>query len=250
MSLDGLAPVIQPFFETELVVALGDPIKSGKEATVFRCRAHPRTGHAELALKVYRPRAHRSFKHDALYREGSMITRYGGGNTRPARAVRSGSSFGRTVDAATWCGREWEVLQTLHEAGVPVPAPVHATADAILMELFACDDGSTSPPLGAAELGPDDATWLFAAICDDLEHMLALHVVHGDLSPYNVLWNGAAYRLIDFPQAVDPRFNSSAPRLLARDLGHVARFCARFADIPDAGEVAADMWSRFERGEL
>lgn len=54
--LEELALFIEPFFERELIVELGEPIKSGKEATVFRCHAHPRTGHSQLALKVYRPR--------------------------------------------------------------------------------------------------------------------------------------------------------------------------------------------------
>ena len=42
-------------------------------------------------------------------------------------------------------------------------------------------------------------------------------MVHSDLSPYNVLWNGHEHRIIDFPQAIDPRFNSSAQRLLVLD---------------------------------
>ena len=87
-----LALFIEPFFERELIVELGEPIKSGKEATVFLCRAHPRTGHSQLALKVYRPRTHRSFKHDATYRQGTAVLRRGGGNTRQARALRAGSS--------------------------------------------------------------------------------------------------------------------------------------------------------------
>lgn len=232
--------VIRPFLEADLVVEVGEALKSGKEATVFHCIAHPRTGYAELALKVYRPRSRRSFKQEALYREGSTIHRIAGGNTRQARALRSGSAFGREVEGATWCGHEWEVLCTLHEAGLPVPAPVHHTEHAILMELFA------APTLHVARLDPAIAAQLFAAICNDVEHMLALHVLHGDLSPYNILWDGETYRIIDFPQAVDPRFNSHAPRLLARDLENLARFLGQ----PDGAAIAADMWSRFERGEL
>ncbi len=238
--------VIASLFEAELIVELGDPIKSGKEATVYRCRAHPRTGHDDVALKVYRPRAHRSFKHDAVYREGSTLMRIGGGNTRQARAVRRGSRFGREVEIATWGGHEWEVMQTLHAAGLPVPTPVHGSAEAILMELFACDDGSVAAPLHTAQLDAATATALFDSICDDIAHMLALHVLHGDLSPYNILWNGETYRIIDFPQAVDPRFHPSAAQLLARDIENVARFC----DVPDGAAIAAELWSCFERGEL
>jgi RIO kinase 1 len=249
-TLEGFQSIVQPFLDLELIWELGEPIKSGKEATVFRCAAHPRTGHTELALKVYRPRTSRSFKHDSVYREGSTALRFGGGNTRVARALRAGTSFGRSVQGSTWCGREWEVLCRLHEAGLRVPAPVHVESDAILMELFACADGSVAPQLGTAHLDPQSAADLFHAICIDIEDMLALHVLHGDLSPYNILWNGDAYRIIDFPQAVDPRFNSNAQQLLVRDLENVACFCSRFGDVPDARDVAADLWLRFQQGEL
>lgn len=249
-DVDGLAPVIQPFFDAALIVELGPTIKSGKEATVFACTAHPKTGHALLALKVYRPRTHRSFKNDAIYRRGSTIDRIGGGNTREARALRAGSRFGRQVQGSTWCGHEWEALCRLHDAGLPVPVPVHASADAILMELFTCEDDTAAPPLHTARLDAASASSLFETVCQDVEDMLALHLLHGDLSPYNILWNGSTYRIIDFPQTVDPRFNTDAPWMLARDLQNIARFCARFTDVPDANETAADMWRRFERGEL
>lgn len=247
---DGLAPILQPFLDEGLVLELGPPIKSGKEATVLRCTAHPRTGHHQLALKVYRPRTQRSFTNDSVYRDGSMIHRVGGGNTRAARALLAGSRFGRQVQSFTWCAHEWEILCQSHEAGLPVPEPVRMHGDAILMELFACEDGSTAPPLIQASLDAGTATALFEALCDDVEDMLALHVVHGDLSPYNVLWNGHEHRIIDFPQAVDPRFNSSAQRLLVRDLHNLARFCERFGEVADPTEIAADMWRRFEQGEL
>jgi RIO kinase 1 len=251
MSLDyaDLEAVAARFIDLNLISEVCEPIKSGKEATVYRCRGTPVTGHAQLALKVYRPRAQRAFKNDALYREGSMLYRIGGGNTRPARALRKGTRFGQDVQEATWTGREWAVLQRLHASVLPVPEPLHVANNAILMALFCCDDGSVAPPLASARLTPMQASGLFTALCADVERMLWLHVLHADLSPYNVLWNGGGYRIIDFPQAVDPRFNSSALPLLERDLVNVGRFCARFGPVPDASEVAAEIWDRFQRGE-
>jgi RIO kinase 1 len=117
------------------------------------------------------------------------------------------------------------------------------------MELFTTEDGGVAPPLITTHLSPEVASALFAALCADVERMLWLDVLHGDLSPYNVLWNGAGYRVIDFPQAVDPRFNGNALRLLQRDLDNVARFCARFGEVPDPATVAVEMWQRFQHGE-
>jgi RIO kinase 1 len=237
------------FIDLDLISEVCEPIKSGKEATVYRCRGTPASRHEQLALKVYRARAQRSFKNDARYREGSLIYRIGGGNTRAARALRSGSRFGRAVQESSWTAREWEVLRRLHAAGLRVPEPVHAADSAILMEL--CDDGEggVARPLASARLSAQLAPSLFEAVCDDVERMLWLDVLHADLSPYNILWSGDAYRIIDFPQAVDPRFNGNALSFLQRDLENVGHFCARFGQVPDPRQVALEMWERFQRGE-
>jgi RIO kinase 1 len=226
-----------------------EPIKSGKEANVYRCRGAPGSGHAQLALKVYRPGEERSFKRDAFYREGSTLFRIGGGQTRQARALRNGTRFGREVQEASWTAREWEVLSRLHSAGHAVPEPVHVAVDSLLMELFDDGQGGAAPPLATARPSPELAQSLFAALCDDVERMLAQHVLHGDLSPYNVLWNGEGYRIIDFPQAVDPRFHASAFALLERDLRNVGGFFGRFGPIPDPSLVAVEIWERYLRGE-
>ena len=244
-----LDEVIAPFLDLDLISEVCEPIKCGKEATVYRCRGGPASQERALALKVYRPRAERSFKNDAVYREGSLLERIGGGNTRAARALRTGTRFGRVVQEHSWTAREWEVLCRLHAAELCVPEPLHASGGAVLMELFTAEDGGVAPPLIAASLSPEIASALFAALCADVERMLWLDVLHGDLSPYNILWNGAGYRVIDFPQAVDPRFNGNALRLLQRDLHNVARFCARFSEMPDPARVAAEMWMRFQHGE-
>jgi len=240
---------IAPFLDLDLISELCEPIKSGKEATVYRCRGVPARGHTQLALKVYRRRDERLFKNDARYREGSLVYRIGGGNTRAARALHAGTRFGRTVQEATWTAREWEVLQRLHGAGLGVPEPVHATSRAILMELCVDGEGCVAHTLASVRLSPDIAFALFDAICSEVERMLRLDVLHADLSPYNILWTGEDYRIIDFPQAVDPRFNSNALAFLQRDIENVGRFCARFAEIPDPRVVALEIWSRFQRGE-
>jgi RIO kinase 1 len=250
VSYDPFESIIQSLIERALIIELLAPIKSGKEASVYRCRAHPSTGVEELALKMYRPREERSFKNDALYQEGRMLTRVGGGNTRAARAVRAGTTFGRKLRSATWSGHEAATLELLHDAGLCVPRPFDAVPGALLMELFATQEGHVAPALHQVRLQRREAAWLFDAICSDIERMLSLHVVHGDLSAYNVLVTGGEYRIIDFPQAVDPRFNPHAFTLLLRDLENIAHHCARFGPIRSPVHIAHDMWQRFRRGEL
>jgi RIO kinase 1 len=234
--------------DRQLIAGLGAPIKSGKEASDYRCASHPTTGGPDLALKVYRPIEHRGFRNDAVYWEGSEAVRKGAGNTREARALRKSSRFGRRYAAATWVEHEWRVLNRLWHHGLPVPRPVHLADGAILMELFTTAAGEPAPPLLGGDLARDVAAGLFASLCEVVDAMLALGLVHADLSPYNVLWNGEQYRVIDFPQAVDARFNRSARELLLRDVTRLAEFFARFGAAAAPGAVAEELWARYQPG--
>jgi len=74
--------------------------------------------------------------------------------------------------------------------------------------------------------------------------------VHADLSAYNVLyWQGRA-RIIDFPQAIDPRFNSNALSLLTRDIENICRYMSRYGVEHDARRIANQLWWRFKKAEL
>src|SRR5438309_7575984 len=105
------------FFYTEgLITEVLYTVKSGKEATVYCCQAHPSTGMELLAAKIYRPRNHRGFKNDAVYQEGRVIT-----NGQIRRAVQKKSRFGRQMQFGMWVNHEFEVLTALYRAGADVP---------------------------------------------------------------------------------------------------------------------------------
>lgn len=124
------------------------------------------------------------------------------------------------------------------------------TAGAVLMEWIGDAADAPAPQLKDVELDPDQAQPLFDRLVANVELWLACHVVHADLSPYNLLYQPERLVAIDFPQAVDPRVNPNAYALLARDLDHVCRFFARYRVRADAGALAADLWDRFHRGAL
>ena len=239
-------PSLETFIARGLITEVLGPVKSGKEATVFCCRAGPSTGVSHLAAKVYRPGARRSFKNDAVYQDGYWGWQQ---NTRATRAFKNKSAFGREVQQGVWIHREWATLERLHAAGVAVPRPIACADDAILME-FCGEDGVAAPPLHAVRLDAAAARDLLDLLLWNVERMLGLHVVHGDLSPYNILCAPPCVHVIDFPQAVDPRFNQSAFRLLARDVESVVGHCVRYGARADAGAIAASLWRRFLDGAI
>lgn len=217
-------------------------VKSGKEATVYRCTRRE-TG-ALVAVKVYRGTDVRGFANDAQYREGRLRRK-----TRYSRAIETKTRRGREFAFGAWVHDEYETLRTLHAAGADVPAPYALRERAIVMEYIG-DDDEPAPALANVRLAQGDARDALAAILRNVELALACDRVHGDLSPFNVLYWEGRVRLIDFPQAVDPRFNSNARALLERDIGNICAYFQRDGLAVDGLGIARDLWSRFIRSEL
>jgi RIO kinase 1 len=81
--------------------------------------------------------------------------------------------------------------------------------------------------------------------------MLDFHRIHGDLSPFNILYWDGRPRIIDLPQAVDARMNANSYRLLCRDVENVCRFFAKAGvATPDPWRTATRLWDRYIHGEL
>jgi RIO kinase 1 len=219
-------------------------LRSGKEATVFVCRAGPSAGGGLLAAKVHRDRGHRTFRNDAGYLNGRSF-----GKHRENRAVRTKTRFGREVQAAAWVGAEHESLRLAFHAGVDVPEPVAASPGALVMRFVGDEDGA-APQLREARLHRTLAREVFDRLLDDVERLLAAHLVHGDLSAYNVLWWEERPWIIDFPQAVDARTNRNAHELLDRDVANVCRWAAGYGIDRNAEGLSSSLWHRYLTGRL
>jgi RIO kinase 1 len=75
-------------------------------------------------------------------------------------------------------------------------------------------------------------------------------VVHGDLSPFNILvWEGRI-SVIDLPQAVDPKKNRHAEALLTRDVERVCEHFARRGVARDPVRIAEDLWTAWTFADL
>ncbi|MDX1933006.1 MAG: RIO1 family regulatory kinase/ATPase [Capsulimonadales bacterium] len=231
---------LHPFFTNETLIEVLYLVKSGKEATVFCCRGGAKIGGGLVAAKIYRPREHRRFKNDAIYRQARLT-----GNSREARAARSKSGFGREVLFGEWVGHEMAALRTFHDAGIPVPKPLTSTDTALLME-FLGDEETAAPPLIQTRLRLHDAVRHYRRMLNVIEAMLNVRHVHGDLSAYNLLYWREQVFVIDVPQTVHPWENPDALDLLIRDVTNVADY---FADqgvrTGDPERIAHGMWHRY-----
>jgi RIO kinase 1 len=287
MNDSDVAVALGSFFDEGWISEVLYEVKSGKEATVYCCRGGPRMCDRDqnrdrqgadpaqhqfqarplphgrgsdassaqamtalLAAKVYRPLESRRFRNDAMYQAGRLhLAREG----RAKRATQAKSSFGREVQYATWMDQEWSTLHALHRAGADVPRALARNDRAILMP-FLGDENGGAPNLNEAELDRAEIQAVAERLLWNIELMLDAHIVHGDLSPYNVLFWNAKATIIDLPQAVDPRLNPAAHMLLARDIENICLWAAKRGAPASGGRharaITAGLWSRFVLGEI
>jgi RIO kinase 1 len=236
-----------------LIVDVLGQVKGGKEASVYRCEAHPSVGVPYLAAKVYRPHELRTMRNDARYRRGRQILTGDGRaakttDHRIMRAVGKKTKFGRQVMHTSWLMHEYTAMERLYEAGAAVPQAVAASENAILMGYFG-DEVRGAPTLSEVSLDSDEAVPLFEEVWRNVELMLAHDLIHGDLSAYNILyWEGSAV-VIDFPQVIESSRNQEAYDLLARDVRRVCQYFRRQGVRRDPAALLDELWTRYVENE-
>jgi RIO kinase 1 len=194
-------------------------LKSGKEANISLVRR----GEGVFAAKVYKDRSTRSFKNNAVYKEGRKVR-----NTRTQRAMDSGGRFGRDAAEHAWKSAEADALYRLVGSGVRVPAPVMFYEGVLLMDLVTDRDGRPAPRLIDVAIEPAAAMGVYADLVAQIIAMLCCDLIHGDLSPYNILAAADGPTIIDFPQVVSAVHSSRAEFFFLRDFDNVMQFVVGF----------------------
>jgi len=242
---------LERFYEDDLIADVLQMVKSGKEATVYCCAGGGATEREYVAAKVYRPRMFRSLQNDALYRESRAQRDTEGRAVRNDRRWRAHqrSRRGQQERVATWISDEFLVQRRLYEAGADVPRPYAQIGNALLMDYIGEGD-EAAPLLREVSLEREEARTLFEQLLHSIELFLACDCIHGDLSAYNILYQPGTVTIIDFAQAVDPRYNLEVYPFLLRDVERVCRYFARYGIETEANRLASAMWERYLRGEL
>ena len=236
---------LDTFAQQGLITQVYAQLKSGKEATVYCCRAHRSTNRRFLAAKVYRAYTAHGYRRSGPYFEGRERTM----KVRTIRAIEAGTAFGHRAMAGAWMSAEYDALKRLSAIGADVPRPIAQCGAALLMEYIGNGAGP-APHLHGVDLDTIDTELLLDRLLAAIETMLSVHLVHGDLSPHNILvWKDRPW-IIDLPQAIDVRFNRSAFQLLFRDIANVCAFFATCGTRSDPAGIAHDLWMRYRRAEI
>jgi RIO kinase 1 len=193
----------------------------------------------------------RNLRNDARYRQGRAVVNEEGKavhGRREALAMEKNTRFGQELRHVSWLENEFQTMQLLYDAGADVPRPLMRADNVILMEYIGLPE-EPGMMLNHVRLEASEAPRIFERLLEDLSIMLSCHRVHADFSAYNVLYWDGQFKIIDFPQAVDPRHNPDAAELFTRDVErlcqHFARYRIRACSEPYA--IAQDLWSRYQR---
>lgn len=139
-----------------------------------------------------------------------------------------------------WAEKELHNLMKMSKHGIRVPEVVMLKKHVLVMS-FIGHDGTPAPKIRDATLSQSDAE---AAYADVLQTMKTLynecHLVHADLSEYNILWHDKECWYIDVSQAVEPNHPHGLEFLL-RDCRNVSDFFGRRIDVKSPEELFTEI---------
>ena len=238
MKIPGrIEPLVREGFVSEVIRQL----MSGKEATVYVVRC----GTEICCAKVYKEANKRSFRQSVNYTEGRKTK-----NSRRARAIEKGTSYGRKAQEVAWQNAEVDALYQLAAAGVRVPKPYNFYEGVLLMELITDNEGNAAPRLNDLILTAELSREYHHALIAEVIRMLCTGMVHGDLSEYNVLVDSKGVVIIDFPQVINAAANNQARDMLLRDVNNLAIYFGRFAPELLSTNYGMELWSLYQSNKL
>lgn len=232
---------LQALVEDGLVDEVIRQLMSGKEATVYVVRC----GDEVRCAKVYKEANKRSFRQSTDYTEGRKVK-----NSRRARAMEKGTSYGRKAQEEAWQNAEVDALYRLAAAGVRVPKPYNFHEGVLLMELLTDSEGNAAPRLNDLVLTAEVAREYHRILITQVVRMLCAGIIHGDLSEFNVLVGSAGPVIIDLPQAIDAAANNHAHQMLLRDVANLANYFGQFAPELLATDYGNEIWSLYQSSQL
>lgn len=185
--------------------SLDYPISTGKEGGVFRATI----AGGYRAVKVYRV-GNTMFRHLPAYVLEELL--------------KEASARNRSQLIFAWTRREHTILRRMAAANVRCPQTYGYLRNVLVMELIGTE-GLPAPTL--QESAVEEPERVYRDLVGEIGRMVRdARLVHGDLSPYNVLLHEARPVLIDVAQSISSD-HPQARYLLERDVKNFARYFAR-----------------------
>ena len=202
-----------------IIDTLDFPIARGKEAHVF----HGTGESGPVAVKIFHT-SNAVFKNLVQYIEGDP--RFGGLKRRHRDLVD------------IWVRKEFRILASLEKWGLAVPKPLGVHKNVLVMEYLGTSN-APSPRLRDVQVVDP------AAVYEELLEFLAVawqkaNMVHGDFSPYNIMWHGDRPVVIDVGQAV-VQSHPKSQEFLVRDVTRLVEWANKNGVETELAEAMFDV---------
>jgi len=198
-------------------------LSTGKEANVYHSIFHPETDDEKpptihRAIKVYKTSI-LVFKDRDKYVTGEFRFRSGYNKSNNRSMVK------------VWAEKEMRNLRRIYSAGIPSPEPIHLRLHVLVMGFVGTSKGRPAPRLKDVEFDvPEPETRWRTHYLELLGYMRVMyqtcHLVHADLSEYNILYHKEKLYIIDVSQSVEHDHPRSL-EFLRMDIKNVSDFFRR-----------------------
>ena len=193
---------INALVKADIIEAFGKPLGVGKESDVYNALG---PDEKQLALKFHRI-GRTSFKKTKLKRNYTVKYSYTPDWNHQSRIAAK---------------KEYVALKLLYSKGVAVPEPIKQTRHVLVMSMIEGAELYHYPKL------PDAQNVLNEILVNIRKTYQDVNMIHGDLSPYNIILQpNMQILIIDWPQNVSTK-HPNAKELLERDIQNVLTFFQR-----------------------
>ena len=200
-------------------------LSTGKEANVY----HALSAHEDANVEGGLISSHRAIK---VYKTSILVfkdrDKYVTGEFRFKRGYNKGSNRDMVK---VWAEKEMRNLKRIYAAGIPCPEPIYLRLHVLVMGFLGDDKGVPAPRLKDITLEPAVAEHRWRELyLQVLGYMRILyqkcHLVHADLSEYNILYHQEKLWIIDVSQSVEHDHPRSL-EFLRMDIKNIGDFFSR-----------------------
>jgi len=179
-----------------IVSEINGVISTGKEANVYHALSVDEDGNEKhRAIKVYKTSI-LVFKDREKYVAGEFRFKSGYNKSSNRAMVK------------VWAEKEMRNLKRIHAAGIPSPEPLYLRLHVLAMDFVGDSKGTPAPRLKDVEFIDQDAAAKWRSVYIDVVAYMRIlyqkcHLVHADLSEYNILFHRDTPVIIDVSQSVE-----------------------------------------------
>jgi RIO kinase 1 len=186
-------------------------ISTGKEANVY----HALTPDGKsLAIKIYKTSI-LIFKDREKYIQGEFRFRRGYCKSNPRKLIK------------LWAEKEMRNLKRIYQSDIPCPNPMLVKSNILVME-FLGEEMRPAPRLKNAELTTEKLSALYLDLVIMMRTLYQeCHLIHADLSEYNMLYHQEKLYMIDVSQSIE-HDHPQALDFLRRDIYNVNLYFKKY----------------------